>query len=179
MIETGRLRLRKWHDKDARAFEAHTNTPAVMRWLGGVQPPEYYDALAARQRALQAERGHCFWVVERRADDRLLGFCGLKIADAPNATVPGEIEIGWRFREDAWGQGFAKEAAMASLAYAFGPVAASRVVAFTCDGNRASWGLMERLGMVRRPDLDFDDPRYGPELNPTIVYALEAGVWKT
>jgi len=178
MIETGRLRLREWRDGDARIFEAHTNTPAVMRWLGGIQPSAYYDNLVARMQALQAERGHSFWVVELRADETPLGFCGLKIVDAPGATVPGEVEIGWRFREDAWGKGYAKEAAQASLATAFGPVGAPRVVAFTCDGNRASWGLMERLGMIRRPDLDFDDPRYGADLNPTIVYVLESDQWK-
>jgi hypothetical protein len=36
---------------------------------------------------------------------------------------------------------------------------------------------MERLGMTRRPDLDFIDPRFGPELNPTIVYRIDAGDW--
>ena len=36
---------------------------------------------------------------------------------------------------------------------------------------------MERLGMTRRPDLDYHDPRFGPELNPTIVYRMDAAEW--
>jgi len=48
---------------------------------------------------------------------------------------------------------------------------------FTVQGNRASWGLMERLGMVRRADLDFIDPAHGPDLNPTIVYVTERDQW--
>ena len=36
---------------------------------------------------------------------------------------------------------------------------------------------MARLGMTRRQDLDFIDPRLGPELNPTIVYRIDADEW--
>lgn len=177
MIETGRLRLRPWREGDREAFSTHCNTAAVMRWLGGVQPVDEQRALVERQVALQAERGHCFWVVERSADRALLGMCGLKIADAPNCTVAGDIEIGWRLREDAWGQGYAKEAASASLDFAFHTLGVSRVIALTCAGNAPSWGLMARLGMSRRADLDFDDPRFGSDLNPTIVYVIMRDQW--
>ena len=178
MIETGRTRLRQWREGDRETFSACCNTPAVMRWLGGVQSDEEQQALVARQLRLQAERGHCFWVIERREDDVLLGICGLKIADAPNCPVPGEIEIGWRLREDAWGQGYAREAATAAMDFAFDKLGAPRVIALTCIGNAASWGLMERLGMRRRADLDFDDPRYAGDLNPTIAYLLERDQWR-
>ncbi|MEO7815079.1 MAG: GNAT family protein, partial [Sphingomicrobium sp.] len=59
----------------------------------------------------------------------------------------------------------------------FGQFAAPHVVALTVIENAASWGLMERLGMTRRADMDFDDPRYGPELNPTIVWRIDAADW--
>ena len=112
-----------------------------------------------------------------KANGEMLGFCGLKRVNAPGASCPGEHEIGWRLRESAWGQGIAKEAAIASLDLAFGRFAAPHVVALTVPGNRGSWGLMERLGMTRREDLDYIDPRFGPELNPTIVYRLDAADW--
>ena len=51
-------------------------------------------------------------------------------------------------------------------------------MAVTYKENGPSWGLMERLGMKRREDLDFDDPRY-PELNPTIVYSIAREDWRT
>ena len=66
----------------------------------------------------QEERGFTFWAVERKADGELLGFCGLKIADTPGSPIEGMHEVGWRLREDAWGQGYAKEAAIASLDFA-------------------------------------------------------------
>ncbi|MBV9931103.1 MAG: GNAT family N-acetyltransferase [Alphaproteobacteria bacterium] len=178
-IETPRLIIRDWVEEDLDPFVRHTNTPAVMRWLGGVQDPEELKA-RWRERVMvwQETRGFTFWAVERKADGDLLGFCGLKLIDAPGSgAIEGVHEIGWRLREDAWGHGYAKEAASACLDFAFETLGAPRVVAITVPGNSASWGLMRRLGLRRREDLDYEDPRFGPGLNPTIVYEIEARAW--
>ena len=173
-IETPRLLLRNWTEADIEPFDRHTNTPAVMRWLGGVQSREQLEN-AIRNRIMRwQERGFTFWAVERKADAELLGFCGLKLADSEGSPIEGLHEIGWRLREDAWGQGYAKEAAIASLDFAFDRLGVPRVVAITGIQNEASWGLMERLGMTRRPALDHDDPRF-PDLNPVIVYDIHPG----
>ena len=177
VAETDRLILRQWRDGDRDEFLRHLNSPAVMRWLGGPQSEETYDAAIERIAGYSQDFGHTLWIVERKADGVVLGFCGLKRVNSPGAPNPGEFEIGWRLREDAWGQGFAREAAIASLDLAFGRFGAPHVVAFTVAGNEASWGLMERLGMTRRADLDFTDSRFGPDLNPTIVYRIDAADW--
>ena len=176
-IETARLVLRDWREGDAEAFDRHTNTPAVMRWLGGVKSAEDIREVADRLARWQEERGFTFWVVERKQDGAFLGFCGLKIADDSNGTILGAVEIGWRFREDSWGHGYAKEAATAALGHAFEVLEADRVVAITFNQNEGSWGLMKRLGMRRREDLDYDDPRF-PDLNPTIVYEIGRAEWQ-
>jgi RimJ/RimL family protein N-acetyltransferase len=177
MIETERLILRDWSEGDIGPFMDHTNTPAVMRWLGGVRSEAEQQQAIARIMRWQEERGFTFWAVERKADGALLGFCGLKLADTPGSPIEGMHEIGWRLREDAWGQGYAREAAIASLDFAFDTVGAERVVAITFAPNEASWGLMERLGMTRRPELDYDDIRF-PALNPTIIYDIRPGELK-
>jgi RimJ/RimL family protein N-acetyltransferase len=177
MIETERLILRNWREEDIGPFIRHTNTPAVMRWLGGVKSAREHRA-AFRDRIMRwQESGFTFWAVERKADCELLGFCGLKLADTPGSPIEGMVEVGWRLREDAWGQGYAKEAAIASLDFAFDRLGATRVVAITFEANAPSWGLMKRLGMSRRPELDYDDDRF-PELNPTIVYEIRPGKLK-
>jgi len=102
----------------------------------------------------------------------------LKRADAPGSSVTGAIEAGWRLREDAWGQGYAKEAAIATLDAAFAQFGADEVVALTVAGNTSSWGLMRRLGMRRREELDYVDPRFGEELNPSIVYSIDRQSWE-
>ena len=175
--ETERLRLRTWSEADKAEFVRLTNRPAVMRWLGGVQSQQSMAAAFKRIDGYQRDFGHTFWLVERKSDAALLGFCGLKRVNSPGASCTGDFEIGWRLREDAWGQGFAKEAAIASLDLAFARFGATHVVALTVAGNADSQGLMKRLGMRRRRDLDFEDSRFGPELNPSIVYRIGAADW--
>ena len=54
---------------------------------------------------------------------------------------------------------------------------AGLIVAMTIASNSSSQGLMKRLGMARRKDLDFTDERFGPETNPQIVYWMDAVDW--
>ena len=165
--ETARLELRDWREDDWAEFWRVTNTPGVMRWLGGVADDATRAAARARLDSYQADHGHTFWVTERKAGGALLGFCGLKRSNQAGGPQ-GMMEVGWRLREDAWGQGYAKEAAAASLDLAFGGFGADEVIALTVARNTASWGLMLRLGMERRADLDFASPDFDPE-NPLIM----------
>lgn len=177
MIATQRLLLRGWREEDVEPFIRHTNTPAVMRWLGGVRDEADVRAmLLGKFAGWQEERGFTFWAVERRSDNVLLGFCGLKTADDAGTKIEGLHEVGWRLREDAWGQGFAREAASASLDFAFGRAGARQVVALTVAGNKPSWGLMERLGMTRRPEFDYEGPDWAE--TPVIVYTIGKDQWQ-
>lgn len=124
-----------------------------------------------RMQAAQAAHGHCFWALERRADGAFIGFCGLLPGKPP---LTGEIEIGWRLARDVWGQGLALEAARASLDWAWRHLDVTSVVAITVPANRRSWGLMERLGMMRVADGDFDHPDLplGSPLSRHILYRI-------
>lgn len=178
VAETPRLRLRDWTSEDEHRFYEVMNTPAVMQHLGGVQTAEEWNAAFNRISAFTRDFGHTFWIVEDKANSEILGFCGLKRVNAPGAgTLTGTPEIGWRLRESAWGKGIAKESAVASLDLAFGRFGYDRVIAMTIPPNRESSGLMERLGMRRRDNLDFNDERFGPEVNPQIVYEMAAEEW--
>lgn len=175
--ETDRLTLREWGEGDSDRFYAIMNTPAVMRHLGGRQDRESWEAAVGRIQGFQRDFGHTFWLLERKLDGELLGFCGLKRVNSPGTDLTGQFEIGWRLRENAWGLGYAKEAAIASFDLAFGRFGAPHVIALTVPQNAESQGLMQRLGMIRRQDLDFIDPRFGPEMNPTVVYRIDAADW--
>jgi RimJ/RimL family protein N-acetyltransferase len=178
VAETERLRLRDWDDADEQPFYAIMNTPAVMRHLGGVQAPDQWHAAFERIRGFTREFGHTFWIVEDRQSGEIQGFCGLKRVNAPGAgPLTGTPEIGWRLRESAWGRGIAKEAAIASFDLGFSRFGYDRIIAMTIPPNAASQGLMKRLGMARCAELDFTDERFGPEVNPQIVFALDAGRW--
>jgi RimJ/RimL family protein N-acetyltransferase len=172
------VRLRVPTDEDAVAWHRIFDDPDVMEFHGGKAADlSVYEELTARQRRHDAEHGFCLWTMLDESG-QVIGFTGAQ--PWPRDWGPkGEIEIGWRLREDAWGQGYAKEAAIASLDLAFGRFGAARVVSVTALRNLPSQGLMKRLGMTRREELDFIDQRFPPEsdVNPQIVFAIEAVEW--
>jgi len=168
--------MRSWQDGDVELWDRWLNVPAVAKTVGGINSRAEIAAAVNRLKHSQAEHGFCFWALERLSDREFLGFCGLeRFRDngAPFA-MQGAPEIGWRLREDAWGQGYAKEAAEATLDLAFGRFGLDHVYAITLAHNAASWGLMRRLGMVARPDLDFNMPDYGWH----VTYRIGSDEWK-
>lgn len=135
VLRMKRLHLRTWADGDAEEFNRHCNTEAVMRWLGGVQS---YDELLEDVEYFtdcQEEEGNTFWVLERKADGAFLGFCGLVRVPDEDSTVEGELEIGWRLRQHAWGKGLAREAATATLEYAFRKFPGERIISRTAEAT--------------------------------------------
>lgn len=173
IAETERLILRRYADREV--YLATCNTEAVTAHLNGPANAEDIEAAFGRIAKSQNDNGFSFWAIERKSDAALLGYCGLRICDDLERPVHGNVEIGWRLREDAWGQGYAQEAAQAALDWAWANLEVDRVVSFTVPANRPSWRLMERLGMTRRPDLDFGHPRFPPDhpLSRHITYVME------
>lgn len=175
VIETERLIIRPWRRSDRTAYAAACNTPNVTAYLGGPGSAPEIDEAIGRITYSQLAHGFSFWAVERRSDGRFLGYCGLKRLARHAAEMGGEVEIGWRLREDAWGQGFASEAAEACLDWAWEHLDIPRVVAMTVPANRSSWRVMERIGMTRRPALDFHHPEFarGHPLSRHLVYTID------
>jgi RimJ/RimL family protein N-acetyltransferase len=179
--ETARLILRDWREEDWDPFFRHTNTPAVMRWLGGTMNEAGIATARLRLESYRREHGFTFWVVERKRDNgylagELLGFCGFKRSNQQGGPE-GDMEIGWRLREDAWGHGYAREAAQECMRIGFEEFDAPHMLALTVEGNAGSWGLMRRLGMRRRADLDFANSDFDTESGTIIVYAITREEW--
>ncbi len=178
IAETERLILRTIEDADAALQFRLLNTPAVMERLGGVKELHEIEAKHARSQALYAQEGFSFLFMIEKETGEMVGHCGIKRVDNPLARNVGDHEIGWLVREDRWRRGYAEEAMRAVLDWAFGSVGAPHVVALTSELNRPSWKLMEKLGMQRRRDLDFDDPAYPPEDRTTILYSITTAQWQ-
>jgi RimJ/RimL family protein N-acetyltransferase len=175
VIDTERLILRPYEDaRDRATMRAMCDDPEVMRYLLPVPDDAAHDAMIMRMEGYLAEFGYTFWTVERRADGAILGVCGLK-PGGPDTPIAGLVEIGWRFAREHWGRGYAREAAQASLDWAWANLECAQVVAITVQRNAASWGLMERLGMIRVAGGDFDHPLVPDDsaLKRHILYRID------
>lgn len=157
IIESGRIRLRGWGERDLTPFHAMSRDPRVMATLGPLMTLEQCSATIDRLKGLQAAHGCTFWAMERITDGTFLGWCGVKPGPA-GTPIADQMEIGWRLAHEHWGHGYAREAAQATLDWVWAETDAPLVAAITSVDNSRSWGLMERLGMVRAPEDDFDHP---------------------
>jgi RimJ/RimL family protein N-acetyltransferase len=178
VAETERLVFRREEPGDLAVWLEHMNTPEVTEKVGGVQPADKIVANFAKM-AADAEGALGFYFLARKSDGTLVGKAGLsriETAVAPD-ELRGAVQVGWTLRADCWGQGYAREAAQAALELAFERLRLPRVYAQTSERNTSSWGLMERLGMERRADLDYPDADYPPEDNPTMIYSLTREQW--
>jgi RimJ/RimL family protein N-acetyltransferase len=179
-LRTDRLRLRGWRDADREPFADLNADPEVMEHFPAPLSREQSDAFLAQIVAAWADRGYGLWAVEQRSDRRFLGFVGLAMwaFDAP--FMPA-VEVGWRLARDAWGRGYATEAATAVLDWAFDVLGLDEIVSFTAPVNARSTAVMERLGMARDPADDFDHPRVpvGHPLRRHVLYRISRGAWQT
>ncbi|MBA15598.1 MAG: GNAT family N-acetyltransferase [Sphingomonas sp.] len=157
MIRTERLVLRPPEDRDSPALVAMLSDREVMERLVRDPSVESAERSLVRHRGYRQQHGLGFWAVE--FEDKVVGLCGLK-PGAENTPIAGELEIGWLFSKPVWGKGVAREAAEASLNWAWENHPAMRVVAITGADHIASQKLMGKLGMSRLADGDFLHPLY-------------------
>lgn len=168
MIRTERLLLRAWREEDRDPWAAMNADPDVMEFFPAPLDRAAADASFDRISSALEERGWGLWAVD--LDGEFLGFTGLAPVGFDADFAPA-VEIGWRLARHAWGRGFATEAARAALEVAWRDLALDAVVSLTATGNQRSRAVMERLGMRRDPNGDFDHPRV-PEGSPVRRHVL-------
>lgn len=149
VITTRRLRLRHWRTTDVEAYHGHCNTEAVMEYLDGVSTKRDVRREVRWYQQHQARHGHTFWVVERKSDKALLGFCGIIRVWERKSPLDGKLELGWRIRADKWRRGYAYEAATAVIDWAEWELTGERLYARIHRDNVPSQGLARKLGMRR------------------------------
>jgi RimJ/RimL family protein N-acetyltransferase len=176
-LTTDRLLLRQWKDSDYEPFAAMNADPVVMEHFLAPATRAESDAVIERSKAAFAERGFGLWAVEVKETGQFIGFTGMAVPRFEAHFLPA-VEIGWRLAKDAWGNGYATEAARASLAYAFGPAGLEELVSFTATTNKPSQRVMERIGMTYVED--FDHPRLpaGHRLQRHVLYRITRAQWE-
>ena len=181
VLETERLILRQWLASDFAVFAEMNADAEVMRYFPQLLSPALSDVIANKCQRLITDKGWGFWAVSRKGhseQDDFIGMVGLNEAHADMPFAPC-VEIGWRLHKDYWGQGYATEAARASLKFAVEVLKLNKVVASTAVINKHSQLIMQRIGMTDtqegfyHPMLDSEHP-----LAEHVLYKLTRQQWR-
>ena len=170
ILTTARLRLREWDDTDLAPFAAMNADGRVMEFYPRPLTREESDAVAGRIREGFDRHGFGLWAVEVPGVAGFVGYVGLSVPRWEAVFTPC-VEIGWRLAAEAWGHGYATEAARVVVGHGFGTLGLREILSFTVSANRRSRAVMERLGMVHDPVEDFDHPLL-PEGHPWRRHVL-------
>jgi len=145
ILETPRLRLRWFTQADAGFMRRLLNDPGWLANIGdrGVRTRRQAEHwIESRHVATYGRLGFGFWAVERIADGVLIGMCGLIQRD----TLP-EVDVGYALLPRFRGQGYAREAAAACLAYAHDVLGLAEVWGITGPDNAASARVLRQIGL--------------------------------
>jgi RimJ/RimL family protein N-acetyltransferase len=169
-LRTPRLLLRQWRNEDAAPFAAMSADPALTEFL---LPPD--AEWIARVRIHWEQHRFGQFVVELSGEAAFIGVVGLGQVH-PAVPLAPAIEVAWRLARPYWGKGYAVEAACAAIDDGLGRLGLREIVAITVGANQRSRRVMERLGMKRDPqeDFDFAHPRLpaGHRLRPHVIYRI-------
>ncbi|WP_090811501.1 GNAT family N-acetyltransferase [Paenibacillus sp. 276b] len=155
VLETDRLNLRWLSSDDGEFMLELLIDPSWLEFIGdrGVRTVE-----GAREYILNGpvemynRLGFGLFLTERKADGVPVGICGLIKRDSLE-----DVDIGYAFLPQFWGNGYAYESAAATLDHGRTVLGFDRIVAITSSNNQKSAKLLEKLGLKFEKMIRFSD----------------------
>jgi RimJ/RimL family protein N-acetyltransferase len=171
MLRTARLRLRRLDESDAGEYARLIGDPDVMRFIGAGRPVSIDDAGTAIEQLNARYEVDGFGVVGVELADTgsFIGRVGLWVWNRDDWSggwtmrelgSKAVVELGWALVRDAWGHGYATEAATAMRNHAFDEIGFRRLISLIHPRNERSLRVADRLGAVY--DHDIETARWGP-----------------
>lgn len=146
-FETSRLLLRPLELSDTASFYLMNNNPKVNKFLRNpivtkLDAERYIEKIISEYNKNTIGR----FAVILKENNKLIGFSGLKFRNQEENNYTHFFDLGYRFSEEYWNQGFAKEAALFWVYYGFNTLKLSVIHACAVNDNIASNELLKKIG---------------------------------
>ncbi len=174
LLTTARLGMRQWKASDLEVFTGMNQDPRVMEFFPSLWTAEQSAAMVTKAEACIGKNGYGPFAVDELTTGEFIGYVGL-LPQTFEAWFTPCVEIGWRLRAEAWGRGYATEAAAECLARGLGEWGLDKIYSCTAVPNKRSERVMQKIGM--RYAGEFDHPRVeeGSGLRRHVLYEAEQG----
>jgi RimJ/RimL family protein N-acetyltransferase len=181
-LETDRLIIRNWEERDREVFHEVNSDEHVMEYFEFRRSRPEADAIMDQWRSGITDTGYGFTALELKSTGECLGICGVGFVVMTQVFPEGTVEIGWRIAARHWGKGYATESAQALLAEGFAIRGLHEIIAFAVPANTRSTNVMRGIGMTHDPKADFDHPRVTdavPHLKRHVTYRITKEEWES
>lgn len=160
--ETKRLILRELVPSDVQGMYELDSNPEVHKYLGNKPAKSEEESLEAINsiRSQHADFGIGRWAVIEKESNDFVGWAGLKFVTEKTNNHRNFYDLGYRFIQKHWGQGFATEAAMATIEYAFFILDIEEIYAIATCNNEASNYILKKIGMEYIEEFDLNGEKY-------------------
>ena len=173
VITTERLVLRKWLPADIEPFANMNEDDDVMEFFPKKLNKNETIAWIEKSNFNFANNQFGIFAVEQQLTKQFIGFTGFAVPTFESFFTPC-VEIGWRYKKEVWGNGYATEAATACLVHGFDTLGFDKIVSFTSSLNIPSQKLMQRLGMSYIADFDHPKIEKNNRLCRHVLYQLNS-----
>lgn len=168
VLESDRLYIRRVIDKDYKHLYNLSVIPQVMKYLktDGFKPPEpqyLYDLIDRTYRRSIEIPGMGLWAIKLKDDDSFIGLVFLQ----PYREIEDGVELGYRLYPQFWRKGYCSEICREIIDHAFNIGLTQKIVATVHRENRASIGVLEKLGFKRKSEILLSN-------KPSYYYELES-----
>ena len=163
ILQTDRLSLREFTAADAAHILELLNTPGWLMFIGdrNVHTIEQAEqAIEMTYRRSYQTHGFGFWAVCLKDDHTFIGMCGLV-----KREILEHVDIGFALLPEYFGQGYAYEAAQATLAYGRTVLQLPKIVGVCDPQNVASSNLLQKLGLTFEKEISWSDGE------PTLLFS--------
>lgn len=153
-IETSRLIIREFTLDDAKAVFEFGSNEEVQRYTGN-------ELLSSEEEAANliknvnlkdyAKHGYGRWAVVHKADNKVIGFAGLKYLEDLQET-----DLGYRILPQYWNKGITTEASKPIIDYGFKQLKLKRIIGVVMQNNPASERVLIKLGFSYYQTAEYD-----------------------
>ena len=151
-----RLGFRNWHSSDLDNMFELNQDKEVMKYFPTLQDRETTSTFIQRMQEQYLEYSYCYFAVEKLANKEFLGFIGISNQDY-GEELGKFVDIGWRLKQTAWGNGYATEGAKECLKWAKTTIGLTEIYAVAPAINEPSIHVMRKIGM--HPVKEFVHPK--------------------
>lgn len=176
IFKSERLGFRNWTENDLAEFARLNADPEVMKHFPKPLTEKETAGFIDRLRKHYAKNGYNYFATEILESRELIGFIGLAFQEYKTDFTPA-VDIGWRLKKSAWGNGYATEGAKRCLEFAFNELKLDRIISTCTEKNSNSENVMRKIGMEKIGEFKHPRLKEYPDYENCLCYAIDENMW--